>query len=371
MPRMHLGIQWNFLIKECYIRLEEVRDAYNRAGDPWDGPARFRELKSCLIGGAKVHYNAIVARDYPTDAHKTHAAYEELRRKIITARLDHTNPGKKVRVYLTQNVKYMKCKMKDGSGRIEKPVEVLTRLDEIVSLAKEMLHHKRGADYLTDFERTRAFWQIFPNKMQDWLTNEQNIDPFEAGNQMDAMGIADEFQRYWNIHFKNEKNNGGSQNNKRNRDDDEQDGGGKHRKTGRNQYGNNRRGNGNGGNDGGNGGPTQCIIRGHEKFRHNWKGCFLNPYCKHFNLNEAEKFFNEQAHGPNAFYREIYNARPQANGGRHFNGQGRGFQGRGRGRGGGRGYQGGRGFQGGRGRGGGRGYQNQGYRQQGNKLSRE
>ena len=58
----------------------------------------------------------------------------------------------------------MKCKMKDGSGRIEKPVEVLTRLDEIVSLAKEMLHHERGADFLTDFERTRAFWQIFPNK---------------------------------------------------------------------------------------------------------------------------------------------------------------------------------------------------------------
>ena len=110
------GNSVEFLIKECYIRLEEVRDAYNRAGDPWDGPTRFNELKSCLIGGAKVHYNAIVARDYPTDAHKTHAAYEELRRKIITARSDHTNPGKKVRVYLTQNVKYMKCKMKDGSG---------------------------------------------------------------------------------------------------------------------------------------------------------------------------------------------------------------------------------------------------------------
>ena len=108
------GNSVEFLIKEYYIRLEDVRDAYNRAGATWDEPTRFYEMKRCLIGGAKVHYNAIVARDYPTDAHKTNAAYEELRRKIITARSDHTNPGEKVRVYLTQNVKYMKCKMKNG-----------------------------------------------------------------------------------------------------------------------------------------------------------------------------------------------------------------------------------------------------------------
>ena len=105
------GNSVEFLITECYIRLEDVREAYNRAGDPWNGPTRFYELKNCLIGGAKVHYNAIVARDYPTDAHKTNAAYEELRRKIITARSDHVLPGEKVHVYLTQNIKYMKCKM--------------------------------------------------------------------------------------------------------------------------------------------------------------------------------------------------------------------------------------------------------------------
>ena len=39
--------------------------------------------------------------------------------------------------------------------------------------------------------------------MQDWLTNEQNVNPFDANNPMGAMQIANEFQRYWNIHFKN------------------------------------------------------------------------------------------------------------------------------------------------------------------------
>ena len=361
------GESTEFLIKETYEPLDDIRDAFAAGGNPWNGVRRFAELKQLLREEARVHFDSIVARDYPNAADKTDANYRELRRQIITAMSDHVVPGEKVRTYVTKQVKYVRCKMRDGSGRIDKPVNVLNRLQLIKQMASEYLHHNRGAVFLNDFDLTQAFYDCFPSKMQDWLTNEQRIDPFDPNNQLDAMELADEFQRYWNIHFKNEKNNGGNQNNKRNRDNDEdQDGGGKRRQTGRNQYGNNRRGKGNGGNDGGNGGPTQCIIHGHEKFRHNWKGCFLNPYCKHFNPNEAEKFFNEQAHGPNAFYREIYNARPQANGGRHFNGQGRGFQGRGRGRGGGRGYQGGRGFQGGRGRGGGRGYQNQGYRQQGN-----
>ena len=39
----------------------------------------------------------------------------------------------------------------------------------------------------------------------DWLTNEQNINPFDPNNPMDAMEMADQFQHYWNLHFKNEK----------------------------------------------------------------------------------------------------------------------------------------------------------------------
>ena len=43
------GNSVEFLIKECFIRIEDVREAYRRAGDPWDGPTRFYELKDCLI----------------------------------------------------------------------------------------------------------------------------------------------------------------------------------------------------------------------------------------------------------------------------------------------------------------------------------
>lgn len=156
------GNSTEFLIRECFNKLEDVREAYQIVGASWDGPRRFYELKHVLIGITRNHYDTIVARDYPNQALKTNANYRELRRQLITARSDHILPGEKVRTYLTENIKYMKCKMQDGSGRTEKPVDVLARLEQIKHMAAEMLHHERGAGFLTDFERTRAFWRISP-----------------------------------------------------------------------------------------------------------------------------------------------------------------------------------------------------------------
>ena len=118
------GESTEFLIKETFEPLEDVREAFHAAGAPWDGPRRFTELKQVLRDDARVQYESIVARDYPNAGDKTNANYEELRRRIITAMSDHVNPGEKVRTYLTKHMKYMRCKMKDGSGRIEKPVQV-------------------------------------------------------------------------------------------------------------------------------------------------------------------------------------------------------------------------------------------------------
>ena len=185
---------------------------------------------------ARQNYDEIVAQDYPNQADKTDANYEELRRQIITAMSDHILPGNKVRDYLTQNIKYLKCKMSDGTSRVEKPVRVLARMNLIKRMASTMLHHDHGAVYLSPDDMTRAFWKIFPSKMHDWLTNEQNINPFDTNNPMDAMEIADQFQRYWNLHFKNEKRKEGENKHdgkQKDRDGDSNDGGNKRRKGGR------------------------------------------------------------------------------------------------------------------------------------------
>ena len=46
-------------------------------------------------------------------------------------------------------------------------------------------------------------WHCLPNKMKDWLTNDCNTDPFADGQLLDAQGIADHMQRYYNKFYKN------------------------------------------------------------------------------------------------------------------------------------------------------------------------
>ena len=166
------GKSTEFLIKETYEPLDDVREAFAHAGNPWDGPRRFNELKQLLREQARVHYDAIVSRDYPNAGDKTNANYQEIRRQIITSMSDHVVPGEKVRTYISKRVKYMQCKMDDETGRIDKPVNVLNRLQLIKHMAAAYLHDNRGAVFLKDFDLTQAFYDCFPEKMQDWLTKE-------------------------------------------------------------------------------------------------------------------------------------------------------------------------------------------------------
>ena len=161
------GRSTEFLIRETFQKLDDVREAYEMAGTPWNGTRRFYELKHVLIGNARNHYDRIVAEEYPNQADKTDENFEELRRKIITAISDHILPGNKVRTYLTQHIKYTRCKMTDGSGRVEKPVDVLARMNQIKRMAEAFLHHDRGDEYLSPQDSLSAYWRIFPNKMHD------------------------------------------------------------------------------------------------------------------------------------------------------------------------------------------------------------
>ena len=62
--------------------------------------------------------------------------------------------------------------------------------------------------------------------MQDWLTNDQNINPFDPAAPLDVDEIADHLQRYWQLYFKNEPqaqlSNNRNRNNKRGRDNNNQ-----------------------------------------------------------------------------------------------------------------------------------------------------
>ncbi len=80
-------------------------------------------------------------------------------------------------------------------------------LDSCLVKVFELLEHNQGANYITAGQFTLLFWNIFSSTMQDWLQEDQNLDPFDAANPMDHEDIADHMQRYWNIHFKRSKKN--------------------------------------------------------------------------------------------------------------------------------------------------------------------
>ena len=70
------GKSTEFLIRETFGKLEDVREEYETMAAPWNGPRRFNKLKHVLIGDARTQYDSIVARDYPNQADKTDANYE-------------------------------------------------------------------------------------------------------------------------------------------------------------------------------------------------------------------------------------------------------------------------------------------------------
>mmetsp|Transcript_24640 Transcript_24640/g.52532 ORF Transcript_24640/g.52532 Transcript_24640/m.52532 type:complete len:193 (+) Transcript_24640:51-629(+) len=142
------------LMHETYEGLEEV----NGAGvNPWNGVQRFRELRAVIKGKPRGYFDEIVLSDYPTNADKTDANYVELRCKIITHLSDHPYPGDKIHVYIMGGVKYNYCKMEDG--RLEKPNTALAHLKHLRKLGSEM-HQNQGAQYMTDDQLTKAFWNM-------------------------------------------------------------------------------------------------------------------------------------------------------------------------------------------------------------------
>ena len=58
------GKSTEFLFRETYLKLEDIREEYATTAARWNGPRHFNELKHVLIGDARNQYDSIVARDY-------------------------------------------------------------------------------------------------------------------------------------------------------------------------------------------------------------------------------------------------------------------------------------------------------------------
>ena len=96
-PELYVGFasghSTEFLIRETFEKLDDVREACQMAGTPWNGPRHFYELKHVLIDVARQNYDKIVAQDYPTPADKTDVNYEELRSQFFYGRVGSHPPS--------------------------------------------------------------------------------------------------------------------------------------------------------------------------------------------------------------------------------------------------------------------------------------
>ena len=189
------GESVEFLLVKIFDRLEVIRRA---VASGCKDPRRFEDLEECLAGKALQSFKRLVRDHYPNPEDKTNANYEELCMLMATDLGDQTYPGNKICQCALQKLKYMNFHRADD-GRCKEPTNVLCRIRELRAHGSCLQHSFGAGGILTDDEFKHAFSDIFPNMMQDWLTNDQNIDPFNAAAPLDVDEMTNHFQRYWQL----------------------------------------------------------------------------------------------------------------------------------------------------------------------------
>ena len=152
--------------------------------------------------------------------------------------------------------------------------------------------------------------------MQEWLTNDQKIDPFNPNNPLEADEFCDDLHLYWSMHYKNEKatKDKGKDKNKGDKTNQQNSQKNPRYNNSGGRTGNNtsqvdrsgpqsRGGNHNGGDQGD---RDRCAVSSHEKHLHDWRGCHLNPHRRRYGAEAAQRFYENDAHGPNVWYGDIY-----------------------------------------------------------------
>ena len=100
-------------------------------------------------------------------------------------------------------VYYMSYRHLDG--RRYKRTGVLRRMCQLREHGSRLERSMSGGNIVTGAEFLQLVWNIFPKKMQNWLTNNQKIGRFNPNNPLDADKFCDNLHHYWSMKFKGKK----------------------------------------------------------------------------------------------------------------------------------------------------------------------
>ena len=171
-----------------------------------------------------------------------------------------------------------------------------------------------GGNIATDANFLQLVCNFLTKEMQNRLTNNQKIGRFNPNHPLDAGKFCDDLHRYWNIKFKDEKLTKDKNRNKEDNTNQQNSQNNSCYNNSGDRTDNNapqavhtglrgRGGNHTGGDQGDRG---HCSVIGHENHRYDWKGCHLNPYSRRYDAEAAQRFYENNVHGPNVWYRDIY-----------------------------------------------------------------
>ena len=120
-----------------------------------------------------------------------------------------------------KRVKHSLCFNKEGVCK--RPDDFLARINIMINIGNRLDHNAAGDKLFTDEEFKLAFWSTFDDSQQNWLTDNQNMDPYNQYNAFGPNKIAEQVLRHWHIHLQEKRkapkdglnNQDGGNNNKR------------------------------------------------------------------------------------------------------------------------------------------------------------
>ena len=350
--------------------LENYFECLTTNNHPCTYATRFKSLGNTLVGDALINWDELVEDDYPHVADKTQANYEKAIKDLITKLSDITYPGEPMKDFM-KKINYFRCK--DDEGNLVPPNKVLSRFKRMRNYGDRM-HHTApaGQPFISDIDFLKMYYDVFPLKMKNFVTEVKGCDPFNGITTVDEIGQF--FYSYYKLYLKNEKEHTGkrkrddedktsesesenenktsesenedktSENEDKTSDDEEDDKMSKdegqessEEEEATDEEDNDKSPSSKKDNDKSpkkkrKGTKGDCPIRYHaENWFHSWTGCFCNPDSAKFDRNGADKFYNKYATDDNSWYKHVYEAAfgEGGQGNPHFNNRGEDYNGHG------------------------------------------
>ena len=110
------------------------------------------------------------------------------------------HPWDHLKLYVQTRVKHLLCFNKKSVHK--RSDDFLARINKKINIGNHLDHNVAGDKLFPDEEFKLAFWSTFDDSQQNWLTDNQNMDPYDPDNAFGPDEITDQMVRHWRLHLR-------------------------------------------------------------------------------------------------------------------------------------------------------------------------